>query len=284
MEALEKLAEHLGYTTTPFVFAAVAYGFFHWLDEKASDEAKHLLAQTMMWKDKNNEQVASALVEVFDRIYTYPLLRWRAFFRSLVFTIVIFALYLFEIGGPAIWKWPADYSILWSVALLINIISDYVSLFIIRPLLMRSGAKPVIGLSLGAASGIAIVLLGNSLRTILIWPFVIYFAQTEYEPSLLERLNTYYGSFSGFESLVWFAVSASDIFIIFSRPALAVFTWLPLFAVGILIARLLTPLSWLVGMTQWALKEGNEHPLKAIGYVAGVVVFLGTVAGRAAFG
>jgi hypothetical protein len=66
-------------------------------------------------------------------------------------------------------------------------------------------------------------------------------------------------------------------------PALAVFTWLPLFAFGILIARSLTPLSWIVGRTQWFLKEGKEHPLKAIGYVAAVVVFLGTVAGRAVF-
>ena len=52
---------------------------------------------------------------------------------------------------------------------------------------------------------------------------------------------------------------------------------------GILIVRLLTPLSWIVGRTQWFLKEGKEHPLKAIGYVAAVVVFLGTVAGRAVF-
>jgi hypothetical protein len=33
----------------------------------------------------------------------------------------------------------------------------------------------------------------------------------------------------------------------------------------------------------WFLKEGKEHPLKAIGYVAAVVVFIGTVAGRAVF-
>jgi hypothetical protein len=51
-----------------------------------------------------------------------------------------------------------------------------------------------------------------------------------------------------------------------------------------LAARVLTPLSWIVGRTQWFLKEGKEHPLKAIGYVAGVVVFLGTVAARAVIG
>jgi len=71
--------------------------------------------------------------------------------------------------------------------------------------------------------------------------------------------------------------------LIYAWPALAVFVWLPLFALGILIVRLLTPLSWIVGRAQWFLKEGKEHPLKAIGYVAAVVVFLGTVAARAVF-
>jgi hypothetical protein len=77
----------------------------------------------------------------------------------------------------------------------------------------------------------------------------------------------------------WGPLGVSSLF--FALPAMAVFVWLPLFALGILIARLLTPLSWIVGRTQWFLKEGKEHPLKAIGYVAAVVVFLGTVAGQA---
>jgi hypothetical protein len=79
------------------------------------------------------------------------------------------------------------------------------------------------------------------------------------------------------------AVPRNFFDMIFTLPAMAVFVWLPLFALGIVIARLLTPLSWIVGRAQWFLKEGNEHPLKAIGYVAAVVVFLGAVAGRAVF-
>jgi hypothetical protein len=79
---MEELAKQLGYSIAPFGYAALAYGFFLWLDKELSDETKAALARTMRWKDYKNEQVASALVEVFDRIYTYPLLRWRAFFRS----------------------------------------------------------------------------------------------------------------------------------------------------------------------------------------------------------
>ena len=265
-EILKNLAEHFGFVA-PFGYAALAYGFFHWLDENASDEAKAALARTMRWKDYKNEQVASALVEVFDRIYTYPLLRWRAFFRSLVFTTVVLAIYLFEFDPAAPpWKWRAPDWTIWTGAFLFNILSDYLSLFVIRPLLVRSGTKPVIGLGLGAVSGVAIVLVGNFLREVFIEPF--FLVAQGHGPSFLVWLN---------------APMLFRAYMISSWPAMAVFVWLPLFALGILIARLLTPLSWVVGRTQWFLKEGKEHPLKAIGYVAAVVVFLGTVAGRAVF-
>src|SRR5262245_13784465 len=95
---MAELLKLLGFTT-PLIYAAAAYGLFHWLDENASDEAKAALARTMRFKDYKSEQVASALVEVFDRIYTYPLLRWRAFFRSLTFTVVVSAIYVFEAGA-----------------------------------------------------------------------------------------------------------------------------------------------------------------------------------------
>jgi hypothetical protein len=58
---------------------------------------KAALARTMSLKDYKSEQVASALVEVFDRIYTYPLLRWRAFFRSLLYSTVVSVIWLYEI-------------------------------------------------------------------------------------------------------------------------------------------------------------------------------------------
>ena len=280
---MEKLLEQLGYAT-PFMYAAGAYGFFHWLDENASDEAKALLTRTMSFKDYKNERIASALVEVFDRIYTYPLLRWRAFFRSLLFSTIVLAIYLFETDSLAIWKWKAGDWTFWAIAFLFNIFSDYLSLFVIRPLLVRSGTKPVTGLGLGAVSGAAIVLAGNFLRTVAIAPFVIHFMQVPRdESSLPDLLYGYFFSFANLERLVSLTMKVFGAYMVFSWPALAVFAWLPLFALGILTARFLTPMSWIVGRTQWFLKGGKEHPLKAIGYVAAVVVFLGAVAGRAVF-
>jgi hypothetical protein len=267
---MEELAKQLGYDTAPFGYAALAYGLFHWLDENVSDEMKAVLARTMRFKDYKDDQIASALVEVFDWIYTYPLLRWRAFFRSLLFTTVVSAIFLFEVIRPAVGS-GCPQCPLWQAffLLLFNVFSDYLSLFAIRPLLIRSGTKPVIGLALGAVSGAAIVLAAHLLRTLY---FMFSYYATHHD--VVWRPT--------FAELMLSAFTFPGLF--FALPALAVFAWLPLFALGILVARLLTPLSWVVGNTQWALKEGKEHPLKAIGYVAAVVVFIGTVAARVVFG
>jgi hypothetical protein len=154
----------------------------------------------------------------------------------------------------------------------------------IRPLLVRSGAKPVIGLALGAVCGVTIVLGANVLRTVFMdLYFMLYINLTTSNPIYLPDLpGLFYVHFRSViaTKLAW--TYFSD-YLFFSWPALAVFVWLPLFALGILTARFLTPLSWIVGRTQWFLKEGKEHPLKAIGYVAAVAVFICTVTARAVF-
>jgi len=66
------------------------------------------------------------------------------------------------------------------------------------------------------------------------------------------------------------------IYLAFAQAGLFVFVWLPLFALGIVLIRMAAPLSWVVARTQWFLKDGKEHPLKAVGYVAAVIVFVST--------
>lgn len=268
-ELLKKIAEHSGYAA-PFGYAVSVYGFFHWVDKELSDEAKAALARTMRFADYKNEQIASALVEVFDRIYAHPLLRWRAFFRSLLFTIVLSAIWAYEgalvaylndllhspdiaLGGSELQRRLGLLS-----ALLFNVLTDYLSLFVIRPLLVRSGTKPVIGLILGTVTAVTILFGGRIFAGI-----VLAFIDPRY----------------GIDLYLTFAFAAGRFF----WAAVVVFIWLPLLALGILIVRLLTPLSLIVGGTQWLLKEGKDHPLKAIGYVAAIVVFLGTVAWQANF-
>ncbi len=112
------------------------------------------------------------MVEVFDRIYTYPLLRWRAFLRSLLLTTIISAIWIFEtyilhlnfLGVHRLLLFLAFVNVL--MFWVFNIFTDYLSLFVIRRVLSRSGTKAVIGLALGAMSGFAIVFVANSPR----WP------------------------------------------------------------------------------------------------------------------
>jgi hypothetical protein len=157
--------------------------------------------------------------------------------------------------------------------------SQTTCLSLIRPLLIRSGTKPVIGLTLGVVTGAAIVLAANYLR-MLIAAALIFVCEYDLHVPLSDLpqcfLSAIWEVAAPPSRMVWWSME-------FAWPALAVFVWLPLFALGIVAARLLTPLSWIVGRTQWFLKEGKEHPLKANGYVASVVVFIGTVAGRVVF-
>lgn len=263
---MEELLKLLGFTT-PLIYAGAAYGLFRWLDENASDEAKAALTRTMGFGGYKNEQVASALVEVFDRVYTHPLLRWPAFGRSLIFTIIVSAIWYFELPFRQYLLAQGNGGWL-ALGLSFNVFTDYLSLFVIRRLLMRSGTKPIIGLALGTVGAVAIVVAANLLRALAI-AYVLCgrsVADCLRYPApamVLALMNSELKN----PTFVW--------------PALAVFVWLPLFALGILIVRLLTPTSWILGRAQWFLKEGKDHPLKAIGCVAAVVVFLGTVAGRA---
>ena len=283
MEGLGELLKQLGYAT-PVVYAAAAYGLFAWLEKEASDEAKAALTSTMNLKDYHRTQIASALVEVFDRLYTSPLLGWRAFVRSMIFTLLMTAAYTYEMEVTfgdtlssdqsqrfydALQEWIKVHGDIVSLSLVTNILTDYVSLFFIRRLLVLSGARPVLGLASGTAIGVLIVILGNIARGV-----VFYFSDHH-----LFQDNLAFSTFAWRDPIFYGLMKGA----LYTPPALAVFGWLPLFALGIAFMRLLNPLAWLVGKAQWALKDGKDHPLKAIGYVAGAIVFLVTAGWSAMF-
>jgi hypothetical protein len=79
MSGIDDLIKVLGFGT-PLVYAAGTYGLFLWLDRNASDEAKAALSGFLQAKDYDRARVSSAIVQVFDRLYTRPLMHYRAFF------------------------------------------------------------------------------------------------------------------------------------------------------------------------------------------------------------
>jgi hypothetical protein len=58
-----------------------------------------------------------------------------------------------------------------------------------------------------------------------------------------------------------------------TAPALVIHLWLPLFAISSLAVKLVYLIFRAVEKAQWFLKEGDAHPLKAIGVVATIIVF-----------
>ena|ERR1700730_1883359 len=82
--------------TTPFIYASAAYGFFHWLDKKASGPAKKAISSWLEPKEYDKAAVAAAIVELFDRVYTRPLLRWRALGRSASITLLLSGILIYE--------------------------------------------------------------------------------------------------------------------------------------------------------------------------------------------
>lgn len=255
MAALDGILKAIG-LATPFLYAWGAYQLFHWLDKKASDPAKNALAGTLKIMEYDNKHVASALLEVFDRIYSKPLLHWRALVRSVIFTVVVSVIYGYEVGvlremlGPHLLP-----------SFLVNAISDYVALFLIRRWLLFCGRRPILALTSGTILGGLVVLLGAVVRT-----FITIVMGAGW--NLTSMIDTEYREF-------WFTITigVTRMLAFVSVPAVIVFAWLPLFATAILVIRALHPIAAAVGGVQWFLKGGKEHPLEAIGYVAAAIVF-----------
>jgi hypothetical protein len=59
----------------------------------------------------------------------------------------------------------------------------------------------------------------------------------------------------------------------YMASAFVVHLWLPLFALSSLVVRLIYLLFRALEWAEWFLKQGDAHPLKAIGIVATVIVF-----------
>ncbi|WKA29813.1 hypothetical protein [Bradyrhizobium roseum] len=86
MPGLNEVMKALG-VGLPFLYAAGTYYLFHRLDMRASGPAKKAFSDWFTRRYDRSE-VASAVVEVFDRVYTRPLFGWRAFLRSLALTLL----------------------------------------------------------------------------------------------------------------------------------------------------------------------------------------------------
>jgi hypothetical protein len=268
---MDELFKLLGFST-PFIYAVATYGLFHWLDTNASDDGKAAISRLLDLKDYESKQVSAAFVEVFDQLYSTPLLSKRAFLRSSVITLVMSGILMYESA------WFSDLFsfflkgwipawLFWSVlsttivSLIVNIVSDYVSLFFIRSWLTRTVRGPVARLLIAALIGTFIIATTFALRFTLVG-----LLQMNAGPLSRNVLVTP-------DDLSPHMLSEAYLPALLFYPGIVVFAWLPLFAAGIVLLRMINPLLVAVMNAQWFLKDGKEHPLDAIGLVAGIIVF-----------
>jgi hypothetical protein len=209
--------------------------------------------------------VGTAIVELFDRVYTPRLASFRAFFRSMSITVIISSILYYELYPPnpavmpLILRGDAVAIIILLATILSNIISDYLSLFVVRHFLSAGRDNPFRAIwqapLIGVCMVFALILLQNALLAL--W----------YSGHIGDWSATYTRFLK--ES---FSVPEWRAFMI---APLVVHLWLPLTFVSIMAYRLLGPGKAGVVRIQWFLAQGQDRPLSAIGIVASAVVLLG---------
>ena len=157
-----------------------------------------------------------------------------------------------------------------AIDLFVIIMSDYFSLFFVRRFLRSAQIYPLRASITSSAVGMLIVVIGFLtfiagivILVLLLDPDLRRMTANDLDPNLnhiaIATINSLEGSF--------------PLFLPTMAPALIVHLWLPLFALSSLAVRFVYLLFRAVEKAQWFLKQGDAHPLKAIGIVATIIVF-----------
>ena len=244
-----------------------SYGFavfslFWMLDRDAAPQEKKTITKWFTGPKYDKAGVSAVIVYVFDLLYTQPLWGWRAILRSILISLiltVLVAFHLFPMTFRAIWVAPEiGYQALFQACQ--NIASDYFSLFFIRRWLILAGERPIFALTTAPAIGLLIVALCYAALDIGNFSISVgEFHWRYFREDFWQWYRFIYNQTMRWSLLV---------------PALLVHLWLPLFALGVLIAQLLNSVRVAGRFSQWFFAEGEAHPLRSIGYIAGAATAL----------
>jgi hypothetical protein len=272
----DKLFDLLGLGVS-FYLAAATYTVFSWLDSNASDDATKVISSWLHGRSQHKPDLGNLIINAFDRIYTSPLLTFRAFRRSAVISTIIWLLVYFIpwlVGAILAWDnlmaksalghFFHTVGFLYTIFLCITILIDYTSLLFVRRFLVLARIYPISASLTSSIVGIIVVIV--SFICVLVAIFWL-------EPIFVEN-STH--TFTLYAALVVFGMEKSILlqwFFWIMRPAFIIHLWLPLFVLSSLAIRLIYLLFRAVEWAQWFLKQGDAHPLKAIGVVATIIVF-----------
>jgi hypothetical protein len=151
------------------------------------------------------------------------------------------------------------------------ILTDYVSLFFVRRFPEFAQRYPICAALFSSVVGLVLVAIG-----MFIWTFIGLLAES---PNMHDLEFVGFLPRGAIIKLLQLAPSVSAKYF-GSHPlsstmtsALIIHLWLPLFALSSLAVKLTFRIFRAVEKAQWFLKQGDAHPLKAIGIVATIIVF-----------
>jgi hypothetical protein len=253
--------------TAPFVCAGPVYALFLFLERNASPAARRTVSDWLKGEPYTKEHVSNITVYVFDRVYTYPLLRWRPLARTAIISAVLMVIIVYT-NMPALWLLiqirPEELGPHFGFWLLKNIISDYCSLFVVRQWLLMGAKRPLLALTTGPIVGAFVVCVVYLILDVTRYSlFVsgtfewIYFWQD------VQQYRDYF-----------FSRPRPTANAIVTIPAFLIHLWLPLFAAGVVFTQGLNSLRLATSWAQWFLKNGSRRPFHAIGIVAATLTFV----------
>jgi hypothetical protein len=282
---MEELLRALG-LGTPVYVAASTYGFFSWLDRNASTQAKHAIAQWLGGHEYERYSLQLGVLNAFDRIYGTPLLSLRSFMRSAIISIAlcIVARVLFSIyfGDAVVAQNPKvlelyDQETTGQIILYIAvgmfppiIFSDYASLFFVRRMLSSKLLGPFKACLLAFACGIGVAVIAYFIDLV-----AALFIVGKFNLNFVDAGLQYTFGLSLSDQFFWFAITMYS--------ALLVHLWLVVFVVALLGVRLGYMILRAVEWAEWLLKQGEQHPFKAIGVIGALLAFIVIELGKQAF-
>src|SRR5262249_15877423 len=148
---------------TPALYASTTFAIFQWLETNASTEAKAAISEWLRSKPTAPLAVGAAIVELFDRVYTPRLASPRAFLRSMSITVIISGILYYELYPPdpavmpLVLKGDAVAIIILLATIFSNIVSDYLSLFVVRYFLLAGRDNPFRAIWQAPLIGVGIV-------------------------------------------------------------------------------------------------------------------------------
>jgi hypothetical protein len=253
---MEELSKLLGFAT-PVLYAGATFLFFDAIDRRASKATQAAISSWMKSSRYDREAIASALREIFDRIYGPTLLSWQTFGRVAAFSLLVQLVTVYELDST-MFRSAAEYPAVrvgWGVQVFTNVSCDYASVFFIRKWIDFAGERALFALFTGLLVGIVVIRL--------LYVFLGIFYITDY------RSNVHPGDDKALGWIVLYRMPAPEL----SLAAYAIHLRLPLLATALLFGKIFVWLSAATQRTQSFFRGGQDHPILAVGCIAASTVF-----------